>query len=451
MEVEQFGGDLAEKLADACFCRRYSLVRYDKDKRAARASGDMQPVLIRNARILDTRNLDLNSTHAVLIRDGIIEKISDANLECNGAVEIDAKGMTLMPGLIDCHVHVMASSFNLGAVARMPNALALLRSLPIMKGMLDRGFTAVRDAGGADWALAEAVKTGQIVGPRLFCAGKALSQTGGHGDFRARNDILEDPCACAYKIGNIARVVDGVDACRLAVREEILKGASQIKVMASGGVASPNDPINNMGFSEAELRAIVEEAANANTYVMAHAYTPKAIARAVQCGVRTIEHGNLVDEPTAQLMKEKGAYMVPTLITYEGLANEGHKFGLPPESTRKIAGVRTNGLEALKVLDKVGVKMGYGSDLLGETHYMQSEELVLRAKVLGNAKTIQQATLIGAEILNHSGLLGEVAERAYADLLLIDGNPLDDITLLTRHDTAIKLVMQDGVIHKNCL
>ncbi|MEJ8813107.1 amidohydrolase family protein [Variovorax ureilyticus] len=411
----------------------------------------MRPTLIRNARILDTRNLELHFTHAVLIKDGLIEKIGGAELACEGALEIDAGGMTLMPGLIDCHVHVMASSFNLGTVARMPNALALLRALPIMKGMLDRGFTSVRDAGGADWALAEAVRTRQVVGPRLFCAGKALSQTGGHGDFRARNDILEDPCACANKLGNIARVVDGVDACRLAVREEILKGASQIKVMASGGVASPNDPIVNLGFSEAELRAIVEEAGNANTYVMAHAYTPRAIARAIRCGVRTIEHGNLVDEPTARLMKETGAYMVPTLITYEGLANDGPKYGLPPESVRKIAGVRTNGLEALKVLDEVGVKMGYGSDLLGETHDLQSDELLLRAKVLGNGKTIQQATLIGAEILNQTGLLGEVVEQAYADLLLIDGNPLDDIALLTRHDTAVRLVMQDGVIHANRL
>ena len=408
----------------------------------------MQSTLIRNARILDTRNLVLTDTHSVLIQDGIIQKIGGAELSCDGALEIDAQGKTLMPGMIDCHVHVMASSFNLGTVANLPNALALLRALPIMKGMLDRGFTSVRDAGGADWALSEAVRTGQVTGPRLFCAGKALSQTGGHGDFRARNDVL-DPCNCAYKIGNIGRVVDGVDACRVAVREEILKGATQIKVMASGGVASPNDPISNMGYSEAELLAIVEEASNANTYVMAHAYTPQAIARAVKCGVRTIEHGNLVDEPTAKLMQERGAYMVPTLITYEGLANDGAKYGLPAESVAKIAKVRTNGLQALKVLDAAGVKMGYGSDLLGETHYMQSQELVLRSQVLGNAKTLQQATLISAEILNHEGLLGEVVEQAYADLLLVDGNPLEDITLLTQHETAIKLIMQNGVIHKN--
>jgi len=408
----------------------------------------MQSTLIRNAKILDTRNLVLTSTHTILVRNGLIEKISAEDFEVADATVIDAKGMTLMPGLIDCHVHVMASGFNLGAVANLPNALALLRALPIMKGMIDRGFTSVRDAGGADWALAEGVRTRQVAGPRLFCAGKALSQTGGHGDFRARNDTL-DPCSCAYKIGNIGKVVDGVDACRLAVREEILKGATQIKVMASGGVASPNDPINNLGFSVSELTAIVEEAHNANTYVMAHAYTPQAITRAIECGVRTIEHGNLVDAPTAKLMQEKGAYMVPTLITYEGLANDGAKYGLPDESVQKIAKVRTNGLKALEVLDAAGVKMGFGSDLLGETHYMQSDELVLRAKVLGHAKVVQQATLIGAEILNHEGRLGEVVESAYADLLLVDGNPLEDVSVLTQHDAAIKLIMRDGFIHKN--
>jgi len=407
----------------------------------------MKPVVIKNCRILNTRTLALESAATVLVEEGLITRIGADDATPADAEVVDAKGMTLMPGMIDCHVHVVASSFNLGRVAALPNALALLRALPIMQGMLDRGFTSVRDAGGADWALAQAVLDGTVDGPRLFCSGKALSQTGGHGDFRQRNDEL-DPCPCSVKIGNIGRVVDGVDNCRLAVREEILKGATQIKVMASGGVASPNDPIQNLGFSEAELIAIVEEASNANTYVMAHAYTPRAITRAVRCGVRTIEHGNLVDHEAAQVMKEHGAYMVPTLITYEGLANDGERYGLPLDSVRKIATVRTQGLTALEILDEVGVKMGYGSDLLGETHYMQSDELVLRSRVLGNAKVIQQATLIGAEILNQEGLLGEVVEGAYADLLLIDGNPLDDIELLTKPD-SIKLIMNRGLLHKN--
>jgi len=407
----------------------------------------MKPVVVKNCKILNTRSLVLEDAANVLIEDGMISRISADDLTVPDAEVVDAKGMTMMPGMIDCHVHVVASSFNLGRVAALPNALALLRALPIMQGMLDRGFTSVRDAGGADWALAQAVLDGVVDGPRLFCSGKALSQTGGHGDFRPRNDEL-DPCPCSVKIGNIGRVVDGVDNCRLAVREEILKGATQIKVMASGGVASPNDPIQNLGFSESELIAIVEEASNANTYVMAHAYTPRAITRAVRCGVRTIEHGNLVDREAAEVMKEHGAYMVPTLITYEGLANDGERYGLPADSVKKIATVRTQGLKALEILDDVGVKMGYGSDLLGETHYMQADELPLRARVLGNAKVIQQATLIGAEILNQEGLLGEVREGAHADLLLVDGNPLDDIALLTQPD-SIKLIMNRGLLHKN--
>lgn len=409
----------------------------------------MKPVVVKNCKILNTRSLVLEDAANVLIEEGMITRISADELSAPDADVVDARGMTLMPGMIDCHVHVVASSFNLGRVAALPNALALLRALPIMQGMLDRGFTSVRDAGGADWALAQAVLDGTVDGPRLFCSGKALSQTGGHGDFRPRNDEL-DPCPCSVKIGNIGRVVDGVDNCRLAVREEILKGATQIKVMASGGVASPNDPIQNLGFSEAELIAIVEEASNANTYVMAHAYTPRAITRAVRCGVRTIEHGNLVDREAAEVMKEHGAYMVPTLITYEGLANDGERYGLPLDSVKKIATVRTQGLKALEILDEVGVKMGYGSDLLGETHYMQADELVLRGRVLGNAKVIQQATLIGAEILNQVGLLGEVVEGAHADLLLVDGNPLDDIALLTKPD-ALKLIMNRGLLHKNAL
>ena len=215
----------------------------------------MTSLLIENSRVLDVHALTLRTGLSVLVQDGRIAAVGTDLQVPEGTTTLDAKGMTLMPGLIDCHVHVVASSFNLGAVAKMPNVFTMMRSLPIMKGMLERGFTTVRDAGGADWSLAEAVRTGLVQGPRIFPAGKALSQTGGHADFRQRNDDL-DVCSCAYKLGNIGRVVDGVDACRLAVREEILKGATQIKVMASGGVASPNDPIGNLGYSEAELLAM---------------------------------------------------------------------------------------------------------------------------------------------------------------------------------------------------
>lgn len=400
-------------------------------------------LFIANGNVLDVHLLRLLPRTHVLVQDGRIAAIGPELEAPPGASTIDATGLTVMPGLIDCHVHAVASSFNLGSVAKMPNVLVTLRALPILSDMLQRGFTSVRDAGGSDWALAEAVRTGVVRGPRIFPSGKALSQTGGHGDFRARNDSL-DPCSCAYKLGNIGRVVDGVDACRIAVREEILKGATQIKIMASGGVASPNDPIGNLGFSEQELRAMVEEASNANTYVMAHAYSPRAIERAVRCGVRTIEHGNLVDAAAAQAMREHGAYMVPTLVTYEALANEGARYGLPAASVKKISDVRGAGRRALEILAHAGVKMGLGSDLLGEAHVHQSDELRLRADVLGNGAVLQQATLIGAEILGMPGELGEVSVNAIADLLLVDGDPLQDIGCLLNQGDKLRTLIKDG-------
>ncbi|MDD0814604.1 amidohydrolase family protein [Curvibacter sp. HBC28] len=404
-------------------------------------------LFIRQGRVLDTLSLTLSAPSDVLIRDGRIAEMGEALVAPPEAQVIDAAGLTVMPGLIDCHVHTVASSFNLGQMARMPNVFVMLRSLPILKGMLQRGFTTVRDAGGADWSLAEATRTGLVPGPRIFPSGKALSQTGGHGDFRVRSDAL-DPCSCAYKLGNIGLVVDGVDNCRLAVREEILKGATQIKVMASGGVASPNDPITSLGYSEAELRAMVEEASNAGTYVMAHAYTPRAIARAVRCGVRTIEHGNLVDEDSAKLMAELGAFMVPTLVTYEALALEGASFGLPPESMAKVDGVRSAGKRGLEILARAGVRIGLGSDLLGESQRMQSDELKLRADVLGNGAALQQATVIGAEILGQSGQLGHLAPGAVADVLLVRGNPLQDISCLLGQGEHIVQIIQDGRLVK---
>lgn len=410
----------------------------------------MNYLLIENGNILDIHGLQLNRGHSVLLQDGFIVAMGPSLAVPDNAQRIDARGLTVMPGLIDCHVHVVASSFNLGSLARQPNVFTMLRGLPIMKAMMMRGFTSVRDAGGADWSLAEAVRTGLVEGPRIFTSGKALSQTGGHGDFRPRSDEL-DLCSCVNKLGNIARVVDGVDACRLAVREEILKGASQIKVMASGGVASPNDPIGNLGYSEGELRAIVEEAANANTYVMAHAYTPRAISRAINCGVRTIEHGNLVDEEVAALMAEKKVYMVPTMVTYEGLVKDGQRFGLPEASVAKIETVRGPGRKAIEILARAGVKMGLGSDLLGEAHSLQSDELRLRAELLGNAAALQQATLIGAEILDKKGTLGEVSIGASADLLIVDGDPLSNIECLLGQGENLKAIIKEGKVFKNTL
>jgi imidazolonepropionase-like amidohydrolase len=218
--------------------------------------------------------------------------------------------------------------------------------------------------------------------------------------------------------------------------------------MASGGVASPNDPIHYLGYSEAEIRAIVDEAEHAGTYVMAHAYTPKAIYRAIDYGVRSIEHGNLIDESTAQFMADKQAFMVPTLITYEALANEGASLGLPAVSVAKIETVRSQGQKALELLAKAGVKMALGTDLLGESHRHQSEELRIRADILGNGTALQQATLNAAELINMPGQLGVVKVGAIADLLLVDGNPLTDMSCLLGQGDHIEVIMKDGKIYK---
>ena len=410
----------------------------------------MNTILFQAANVLDVASLQFKTAQDVWVENGLIKSVGphqpDVFIASDTKV-VKAEGKTLMPGLIDCHVHVIAAHLNLNITANQPNVFATLRALPIMKGMLMRGFTTVRDAGGGDWNLAEATRTDMTVGPRIFASGRALSQTGGHGDGRPRSDVIE-PCSCSSRVGTLARVVDGVDNVRLAVREEIMKGANQIKIMASGGVASPNDPIHYLGYSEAEIRAIVEEAEHAGTYVMAHAYTPKAIYRAVAYGVRSIEHGNLIDEETAQFMAEKNAYMVPTLITYEALANEGESLGLPAVSVAKIETVRSQGQKALEILAKAGVNMALGSDLLGESHRHQSEELRIRASILGNGAALQQATLNAAELLNMSGQLGVVQPGAIADLLLVNGNPLADISCLLGQGDHIEVIVKDGKLYK---
>jgi imidazolonepropionase-like amidohydrolase len=405
------------------------------------------PVLLRNCALLDGTLPERRPGHDVLVEGGLIREVSDRPIQTSAAA-VDLGGRTLMPGLIDCHVHVIASLVNIGANAALPNAIATLQAVPILKGMLMRGFTTVRDAGGADLALSEAVERGLVEGPRLFVSGRALSQTGGHGDFRGRHNEAE-PCACSRTVGNLARIVDGVDAVRKAAREEIKAGAHQIKIMASGGVASPTDPIHFLGYSRGEIAAIAEEAAHADTYVMAHAYTARAIKRAVECGVRTIEHGNLVDDDAAAAMRVRNAFAVPTLVTYEALAADGARLGFPPESVAKIASVREAGLKSLEVFRRNGVPMAYGSDLLGPMHERQSDEFVLRSHALPAHEVIKSATTTAAEVLRMEGKLGVVAPGAHADLIAIDGDPLRDLTLLGHQGRHMPLIMKAGAFVKN--
>lgn len=413
----------------------------------------MTAILFKNANLLDPESPELREGMHVLVEDGAIKEVSDRPIAAQSARQIDVRGRTLMPGLIDLHVHVMATQLNLSTQGMLPDALVMMRSVPIMAAMLRRGFTTVRDAGGAGWGLKCAVEEGTVVGPRLFISGRAISQTGGHGDPRPRSDHLRPMsfCGCCFRAGDIGRVADGVDDVRKAVRQELQMGADQIKIMASGGVASPTDPIASFGYSEEEIRAIVAEARGRQTYVLAHAYTAEAISRAVKCGVRTIEHGNLIDDDAAAVMATHGAFVVPTLVTYEALANEGAEYGLPPDSVAKIATVRTAGLQSLEIYKRAGVKMGYGSDLLGPSQRLQSDEFRLRAQVLSPHEVIQSATSIAAEVLNMRDRLGRIVPGAIADVLVVDGNPYKDVSCLLGQGDHIPLVMKDGKIFHDAL
>ena len=410
----------------------------------------MAVTLFKNASILDGRHSEALADHQVLVEDGLIREVSDSPITASSARVVDLAGKTLMPGLIDCHVHVIATVANLGANAELPNTLVALRSAKIMRDMLMRGFTTVRDLGGADFGLVMAIEERLIDAPRLVICGKALSQTGGHTDYRGRYHA-RNVDYYADKAGSLGRVVDGVDDVRRAAREEIKAGAQFIKIMANGGVSSPTDPIAFLGLSADEVRAAVEEAGNAQTYVAAHLYTDEAIRRAVELGVESVEHGNLISAETARLVKEKGAYVVPTNVTFDALAKEGASFGLPPESVAKIEDVRSQGLAALQTLSEAGVMMAFGSDLLGAMHQHQSDEFILRGEVLPAIEVIRSATINAAKVVRHEGKLGVVKAGAYADLIVVDGDPLKDLSVLTGQGRHMPAIMKGGRFVKDDL
>jgi imidazolonepropionase-like amidohydrolase len=407
----------------------------------------MAAIVFANVALLDGTRAERREDHHVLVEGDRIKEISDRPIACAGAETIDLAGRTLMPGLIDAHVHVIAVDAVLARLAEQPLTLVSLQAGRVLEGMLARGFTSVRDAGGADGGLAEAVAQGLVAGPRLFPSGQALSQTGGHGDLRPRTRSVVSCACCEYGAG-LARIADGVDECRRAARDELRKGATQIKIMASGGVASPYDPIWNLQYSDDEMRAIVGEARSWHTYVLAHAYTPEAIRRAVDNGVRSIEHANLIDAPTAARVAAAGGFVVPTLVTYDSLHRFGRELGFAEASLGKLAEVREAGLRSLEILRQAGVKIGYGTDLLGPMHRHQSREFVLRAEAMAPFDVIRSATSVNAELLNRADELGVLAPGACADLIAVDGDPLADISLLDGQGEHLSVIMKEGLLHK---
>jgi imidazolonepropionase-like amidohydrolase len=407
----------------------------------------MATIIFANCAVLDGTSRERREDHHVLVDADHISEVADRPITSSTAETINLKGRTLMPGLIDAHVHVLAVDAALARLSDRPVTLLTLQAAKVLEGMLQRGFTTIRDAGGADGGLATAVEQGLVQGPRIFPSGSALSQTGGHGDVRPRTQSVVT-CACCESGINLSRIADGVTECRRAARDELRKGATQIKIMSSGGVASPYDPIWNLQYSEEEVRAIVEEAQAWHTYVLAHAYSPEAIRRSIDFGVRSIEHGNLIDRATAEHVAGAEAFVVPTLVTYDALHRYGRELGFTEANMAKLAEVREAGLGSLEILQTAGVKIGYGTDLLGPMHRYQSREFVIRAEAMSPFDIICSATIVNAELLNHTGELGVIAPGARADLICVDGDPLADISLLDGQGEHLTHIMKDGVFYK---
>jgi imidazolonepropionase-like amidohydrolase len=402
--------------------------------------------LVRNATVFDSADGVLRPGSTLVIEGDRFVAVTQETIEVHDVARtIDAGGRVVLPGLIDAHVHVSATSHDLPGLALQPPSLTGAESSQLMAAMLRRGFTSVRDAAGADWGLQAAVARGLYEGPRLFISVQPITQTGGHADMRPRGVRSEMFCACAG-LALLGAVADGVGEVRRAVREQVRQGANQIKIMAGGGVSSPTDPIDGTQFSMEELRAAVEEAEAANLYALAHAYSPRAVTRAVQAGVRSIEHGNLIDAATVREMKRHGTYFVPTLATYAALAEEGPQLGWSAEMLEKLRHVQARGAEAIALAQAEGVTVVFGTDLLGHMHARQSTEFALRSAVQTPLQILQGATIHAARLMKREGQIGQIVAGAYADLLMVDGDPLQDATLLGDPQKTIKLLMQGGRI-----
>jgi len=384
----------------------------------------LTPLVVVGADVWDGES-DTAAPASVVCEDGSVTAVLDPGAASDAAVArvrdvggrvLEASGRTVLPGLIDNHCHAYAAALSPRDIESWPLSYVALNARHRLEASLARGFTTVRDVAGGDAGLARALEEGLVVGPRYLYTGAALSQTGGHGEVRGRGEEL---CGCN---AHTSEVVDGVDALRRAVRERFHGGAHAIKVMASGGVVSETDPIRVPQYSAEELRAVCDEAARRGSYVAAHAYSPEAIAHAVAAGVRSIEHGNLLDAPTAALMAERGAVLVATLGCYEAMARRGAALGMSAVAQAKNREVLTAGRDAVGLAMAAGVPVGFGSDLMGPLEDEQLACLRLHLDVLGPLQGLRSATSVNADVLRRPDL-GRVREGSAADLLVVDGDP----------------------------
>lgn len=393
----------------------------------------MSTLTITNALIFDGENPELISSN-ITFTDGTVSAIGNQE---EGEL-LDAGGKVVIPGLIDAHFHAYAISLDGFRIERGPLSYSALAGAKRLGEALSRGFTTVRDVAGGDIGLANAIKEGLLPSPRYFYTGPALSQTGGHGDPREA-DI--DVC---FSHGHMCEVLDGPEPLRIAVRERLRTGAHAIKIMTSGGVISLTDPLVIPQYSDEEISVVVAEATRRGSYVAAHAYSPEAIMHSVRNGVRSIEHGNLLDEPTAAFMAENNAFLVPTLAAYAAMDRRGDEVGLAEVSKAKNVEVLNAGREAIKIALKAGIKVGFGSDLMGDLADEQLNGLALQIEASGVFETLRSATSVNAELLQEP-TLGKLAVGMVADALILDGNPFEDPSVIF-DGSRPRTVIQAGTV-----
>jgi imidazolonepropionase-like amidohydrolase len=399
-----------------------------------------------NANVVDTVSGTITPDARVYVADGHIISVSTEGDEQlpEGAERIDLEGQFLCPGLTDAHVHITATpgETDLKNMINVDENTILLRTTYVCRDIISRGFTMARDCGGAPFALNEAIEDGLIPGPRLSIAGHVLSQTGGHGDLRSSYQHSSPECSCG-QVKGLARICDGVPECLHMARDELRRGSDFLKIMGSGGVISPTDAIEDVQFTPDEIRAITSVANAAGKYATSHAYTPKAILNAINNGVMGIEHGNLLDAPTAKIMAEKGVFLTPTLVTYATMAEGPFANFLPAVLKAKNRNILESGYAALKFAKEAGVVICFGTDLLGPLGAFQSAEFSLRSKLLSPLEILQSATINPAKMM---GLpkSGQIREGFWADLIVLKSNPLVDITVLDRTKTELIAVFKEG-------
>lgn len=413
-------------------------------------NGEIMTLVLRNALLLDCTGRDPVPASSVRVDAGRIREVGiGRDLPHAGAAVIDCGGRTLMPGLSDAHVHAAIIDTNFWRLRGESPATVAFRIKEILEQTLQAGFTTIRDAFGLDWGFVQATERGYVKGPRILFTGACLSQTGGHGDWREPY-MVDAPLQGLNGLVAVPRICDSPDEMRRAAREMLRLGAHGIKLMAGGGCMSPTDEIEHTQFTIEEMAAACYEARTVGKIALAHVYTPQGIMNAVQAGVRSIEHGNFLDEESAACMRAAGAYFVPTLTTYFLISAHGPGEGIPQRMIDKINKAKERGLESLSVAQAAGLKIASGSDVLGSMQPFKSMELGLKAQVLGNHAAILSATRTNAELFGLQSEIGTVEAGKRADLIVVDGNPVDDIATLQDAE-RVRLVLRDGEIFKNTL